>query len=30
MDGFDFVNKNEVECAVGDYVEHVNQRPLCM
>ena len=30
MDGFDFVNKTEVEMAVSEYVEHVNQRPLCM
>ena len=30
MDWFNFVNRNEVECAVGDYVEHVNQRPLWM
>lgn len=30
MDWFNFVNRNEVECAVGDYIEHVNQRPLWM
>lgn len=30
MDGFNFVNKTEVEMAVSEYVEHVNQRPLCM
>ena len=30
MDWFTFVNKTEVEMAVCEYVEHVNQRPLCM
>jgi len=30
MDWFDFVNKTEVEMAVSEYLEHVNQRPLCM
>ena len=30
MDGFNFVNKTEVEMAVNDYVEYINQRPLCM
>ena len=30
MDYFTFVNKTEVEMAVSEYVEHVNQRPLCM
>lgn len=30
MDWFNFVNKEEVEMAVSEYVEHVNQRPLCM
>ena len=30
MDWFNFVNRNEVECAIGDYIEHVNQRPLWM
>lgn len=30
MDGFTFVNKTEVEMAVCKYVEHINQRPLCM
>ena len=30
MDGFNFVNKTEVEMAVCDYVEYINQRPLCM
>ena len=30
MDGFNFVNEQEVEMAVCEYVEHVNQRPLCM
>lgn len=30
MDWFNFVNKTEVEMAVNDYVEYINQRPLCM
>lgn len=30
MDWFTFVNKTEVEMAVSEYLEHVNQRPLCM
>lgn len=30
MDWFNFVNKTEVEMAVNEYLEHVNQRPLCM
>lgn len=30
MDWFNFVSENEVEMAVCEYVEHVNQRPLCM
>lgn len=30
MDGFDFVNETEVYVAVCEYIEHVNQRPLCM
>ena len=30
MDGFNFVNEQEVEMAVCEYAEHVNQRPLCM
>lgn len=30
MDGYTFVNKTEVEMAVSEYLEHVNQRPLCM
>lgn len=30
MDGFDFVNKQEVYCAVCEYVEYVNDRPICM
>lgn len=30
MDWFNFVNEQEVEMAVCEYVEHVNQRPLCM
>lgn len=30
MDWFNFVNEEEVEHAVCEYCEHVNQRPLCM
>lgn len=30
MDWFNFVNEQEVEMAICEYVEHVNQRPLCM
>jgi hypothetical protein len=30
MDWFDFVNENEVYMAVCEYVEHINQKPLCM
>lgn len=30
MDGFTFVNKQEIEMAVCEYVEFVNNRPLCM
>lgn len=30
MDWFHFVNDQEVYMAVCEYVEHVNQRPLCM
>lgn len=28
MDGYNFVNESEVEMAVCEYVEHVNQQPL--
>ena len=30
MDGFNFVNEDEIHCAVCQYVEFVNNRPLCM
>lgn len=30
MDGYTFVNSQEVYMAVSEYVEHINQRPLCM
>lgn len=30
MDWFTFVNDQEVYMAVCEYVEHVNQRPICM
>lgn len=30
MDTYSFVNKSEVEMAVCEYVEFVNDRPLCM
>ena len=30
MDWFTFINKQEIEMAVCEYVEFVNNRPLCM
>lgn len=30
MDGFDFVNEQEIYCACCEYAEHTMQRPLCM
>lgn len=30
LNGYSFVNKQEVYTAVCEYTEHVNQRPLCM
>lgn len=30
MDSFSFVNKTEINMAVNEYLEYVNNRPLCM
>lgn len=30
MDSFRFVNKAEINMAVNEYLEYVNNRPLCM
>ena len=30
MDGFTFVNEAEIRMAVNEYLEFVNNRPLCM